>query len=135
MQEFSSYQDENGKLIVKSKQIKVVRNIQENDNAAAQAKPVIQMQKIPTILVPDGKARALPSRRQNDHDLLTIEAQESNRAVRPRKEGWPLKIITPRAYPSKKDEHQPTKVVLKKQTIEHDPEFKQYEVEQESRPL
>lgn len=135
VREFSSYQDENGKLIVKSKQIKVVRNIQENDNTATQAKPAIKLQKIPKIVVPDGKARVLPSRRQNDHDMLTIEAQESNRAVRPSKEGWPLKIITPRAYISKKDEQQPTKVVLKKQTIETDLEFRQYQIEQESRPL
>lgn len=73
VREFSSYHDEKGKLIVKSKQIKIVRNIQDSNNVAP-PKPAIQLKKIPKTLVIDPKPRALPSRRENDQDLLTIEA-------------------------------------------------------------
>ena len=72
------------------------------------------MKKIPKNIVTDLKPEAPPSRRENDQDLLTIEAEELNRGARPMKDGWPLKIITPRAYPSNQNANQHAKIVLKK---------------------
>ena len=88
----------------------------------------------------DPRAKALPARgRDDENDLLTIEAQESNRAAKPAKSTSLLKITTPRAplpnAPAAGHPQDGAKLVQQKQTIEHELEFKQYEIERGERPL
>ena len=87
----------------------------------------------------DPRAKAVPARgRDDENDLLTIEAQESNRAAKPAKPTSLLKITTPRAplphAPAAGHPQDYTEVILQKQTIEHEFEFKQYEIEGDEGP-